>query len=71
MDDDDEVKNKRKAKQFTKAGQMEMTLKQRRLHIILYQDTLKVERKKCSRYQELLDEQVTANAKLQKERRSR
>ena len=33
--------NKRKAKQFTKAGQAEMTYQQRRLHIKLYKDAIK------------------------------
>ena len=53
-------------KQFSKAGQLEMTLQQRSLHILLYQDSLKIEKNKSYRYQELLEEQVTVNAKLQK-----
>jgi hypothetical protein len=39
---------------------------EQRLHLLLYKDVLKTERKKTSRYRELLDVEMTTTSKLQK-----
>jgi hypothetical protein len=39
---------------------------EQRLHLLLYKDALKTERKKTDRYRELLDVEMTTTSKLQK-----
>ena len=45
---------------------MELTLHQRKVHIILQYETIKVEKKKTSSYQVLLDRQLQENVKLKR-----
>jgi uncharacterized protein (DUF1778 family) len=39
---------------------------EQRLHLILYKDALKVEKRKTTRYQELLADEVETTSKLKK-----
>lgn len=58
-------KNKRLAKQFSKEGRMELMLKHRRVHLLLHRQALRGEKRKRSRYQMLLDDQLEENSKMQ------
>jgi hypothetical protein len=58
-------RNKRLAKQFSKEGRMELMLKHRRVHLLLHRQALRGEKRKRSRYQMLLDDQLEENTKLQ------
>ena len=58
--------NKRKNKQFNKAGQKQLTNMEQRLMLIMYKDSLKVEKRNTGRFQELLAKEVMTTSRLQK-----